>query len=170
MKTLNHFSIPIWGLKIGVHQFDFQLNSEFFNQFEDSIIKDGNIKVLLNFDKRSEMFVLDFDFQGNVATECDRCLEPMNFPLNGENQLMVKFAEEESEQDEVHYISKSRTELNVAKYIYEFVSISMPIIKTHDDEEGATCNEEMLKYLSTDREQIDNKQNPFKEFLNKFKK
>ena len=156
MDALVHYSIPIKGLRHGVHQFDYQIDRLFFQQFESSPIEEGKIELRLNFDKRPDMYVLLFEFRGTVRTECDRCLEEIDLPLAGSHQLLVKFSEqEEIEEAEVVYINADAPRLNVAKYIYEFIVLALPMIKVYDcrSEEQPVCNEEMLRYLNGNKEQ-----------------
>jgi len=165
MKSLNHFSIPIQGLKDGMHQFDFQVDKAFFANFENSQIEDGNFDVNLYFDKRPDMYIMTFSYEGSVQTACDRCLVDIKLPLKGDNQLMVKFAEVPSEEAEVIYIIRGMNELNVAKYVYEFISLAIPILKVYDceNDDPPPCNNEMLGYLNqTNQEQKEegNSSNP----------
>ncbi len=188
MKTLNHFTLPIKGLKMGMHQFDFQVDSAFFSHFENSTIREGTFDVRLQFDKRADMFVLDFEFSGKVNTACDRCLANIHLPVNGTAQVMVKFAEAEQptsrpgssvdpmkagwEENDIWYISKNQHELNVAKHVYEFITLALPLIKTYDchNDEHAPCDSEMLKYLNTQTiSQDESTSNPFVDALKNFK-
>ncbi len=149
MESLKHFSIPIQGLKEGVHLFDFQIDPVFFSHFEDSPIVEGNFAVKLSFDKRPDMLVLDFDLEGTVGTECDRCLANINLPVKDQQQLIIKYSLEEKEEAEAVYILRGESELNVAKYIYEYICLSMPMIKVYDceNEDPSVCNDEVFDYL-----------------------
>ena len=104
MASLNNFSIPVRGLKSGVHQYNFTLDSTFFAEFSNSPIVESDIKVKLDFDKRPDMFVLDVNVEGTFKTECDRCLADINLPIDGQYQLIIKLSDHESEIDEVVYL------------------------------------------------------------------
>ena len=47
------YALPISGLKEGRHYFDFEINKEFFEQFEESEVKEGNLKAVIEAEKRS---------------------------------------------------------------------------------------------------------------------
>ena len=127
MDALKAYSIPIKGLQNGIHQFVFHIDKSFFEHFENTPIEDSNIEMTLSFDKRSDMFVLHFDFQGTVNTNCDRCLAKIDLPLADKQRLLVKFSEtEEMEEADVIFISREDHELNVAKYIYEYICLALP--------------------------------------------
>ena len=160
MESLNHFSIPILGLKDGVHPFKFLIDKDFFIHFEDSPIEEGNFEVNLSFDKRPDMIVLDFAFEGTVRTDCDRCLANINLPVTDEQQLIVKYGLVEKEDADVLYLVRDTSELNVAKYIYEYICLAMPMIKVYDceNENPSVCNDEVTQYLDreTDKPDSDN--------------
>jgi len=152
MKPLIQYSLPVKGLRKGTHQFDFQIDSAFFKHFEGAPVSDGNIELTLLFDKRPNLYVLDFQFSGTLKTECDRCLAWIDLPVSGEQRLMVKFsteADKESEEADVVYVDPETQHFNVAKYVYEYIILAMPISKVYDceNDEAAVCNQEMLQYL-----------------------
>ncbi len=153
MDTLVEFIIPISGLKIGSHTFDFQVDSSFFEHFPDSSLKEGTFKVHLDFEKRLDLYEMHFSFSGFTKAACDRCLTDLNFPIKGENLLLVKFADELFEDVDVLYIPIKTEELNVAKYIYEYISLAVPFIKTFDCESEAEmpCDTEMLALLDKEK-------------------
>jgi len=170
MASLNNFSIPVRGIKSGLHQFNFHLDSSFFTEFEGSLVEEGNVDVHLDFDKRPDMFVLDVNVQGTVKAECDRCLANINLPIEGQYQLIIKLSDHKSEVDEVVYLPAETTEINVARYIYEFVGLSVPMMKIYDcqDDNPPPCDPAVLKRLEEEEEE-DQKEtkNPIWDELNK---
>lgn len=154
MDALVQFRIPVSGLKDGLHSFDFQLDSSFFECFEASPIEEGNVEVKVSFDKRPDLYVILFDIKGKVKTTCDRCLDEFFMPIENHNELMVKFDEKEHEDADIVYILRGVPFFNIAKYIYEFINLAVPMMKTHDDAEE-DCNEEMMKYIKEHNEAIE---------------
>ena len=143
MDVLKKYSIAFKGLGEGTHRFDMKVDDRFFEAFEGSEIRRGNADVRLTLDKRGNGMALDFDIRGEVAVECDRCLEEFMMPVRYEGTLHVRYSDCERESDgEVMWISPSETELNVAQYIYESIVLSLPYQRVHPD--GA-CNPEMLE-------------------------
>lgn len=168
MNSLIQYTIPVLGLHEGIHQFQFMVGADFFSAFEDSLIREGTIVVGLTFEKRSNLCTMVFDLEGTVLTECDRCLEPFDLPIQDQQQLTVKYAEEERDEAEVIYIKRGERQLNVARFIYEFIHLALPIITTHDEVSG-TCNEEMLEYLENSPEiEPESEPNPVWQALRNF--
>jgi uncharacterized protein len=157
MKGLIQFSIPVQGLRDGTHQFDFQLDRSFFAHFEDSPVADGSIRLQLIFDNRPDMKVLLFDFEGTVRSNCDRCLAPIDLPVEGKAQLILKMkqeGEDELDDPDVVYISADDQKIDIAPHVYEFVCLALPMIKVYDCEEDdpVPCDEQMLDYLEQSEE------------------
>lgn len=153
MNAFVAYSIPVQGLKIGIHHFEFKIDSAFFSRFEDSPVKEGAVRFHLQFDKRPDMFILDFELAGYVKAECDRCTATIDLPLEDNRELIVKYGEAEGEdEDEVVFISREASEFNVAKYLYEFTVLALPITNTYDCENDPhpPCNFEVLRFLSND--------------------
>lgn len=153
MDAFVAYSLPIQGLKTGVHHFKFEVDSAFFARFEDSPVQNGNVLFELELDKRPDMMLLDFTLEGFVEAECDRCTAIIMLPVADERQLIVKFGDAEDEsEDEVVFIHRESPDFNVAKYLYEFVVLSLPITNTYDCENDPEppCNFEVLKHLNLD--------------------
>ncbi len=146
MDALAHFTIPVSGLNNGPHEYDFNIDESFFQCFPESPIKDGNVSVHFIFDKHPDMYTMTFQLEGTVKTACDRCLEEFDLPIEADEMLLVKFDEKEWEDADIIYILKDTPRLNVARYIYEFINLAVPIAKTHDDADEE-CDPEMLKFL-----------------------
>ena len=146
MDALEHFTIPVSGLHNGLHEYDFSIDGAFFQHFPESPIKEGQVAVHFIFDKHPDMYTMTFQLEGTVRTACDRCLEEFDLPIEADQTLLVKFDEKEWEDAEIIYVLKDTPRLNVARYIYEFINLAVPIAKTHDDADE-DCDPEMLKFL-----------------------
>ncbi len=164
------YSIPIQGLKIGIHRFKYTLDNAFFRQFEDSPIVEGLVEAVLELDIRSDMLLLDFQLEGYSEAECDRCTAAIHLPILTERQLVVKYGDAEGdEDDEVVFISRDTPEFNVAPYLYEFAVLALPITNTYDCESDPNppCNRDVLKYLENEADE--GKSNPLWDALKDLK-
>jgi uncharacterized protein len=145
------YTIPLSGLKEGRHTYDFEINNKFFELFEESEIKEGDLKVTAELDKRSTHYDLVIRIEGMVRIDCDRCLEMYNQPVICENRLLIKPGKtrDESEADMLT-IPADEYELDLSQYIYEFVHLALPLKRTHpfDKKGNSTCDPAMLQKLS----------------------
>ena len=153
MDTLLHFQIPVRGIGDGTHDFSFEIDDAFFRAFDASPVAGGDLTATLTFDKRPGLFVLDFAFAGTVRTDCDRCLAPIDLPIEGEQRLYVKLSHGQETPDEedadIVVLPPDTDRVNVARYLYEYIILAIPLIKVYDcrEEQPYPCNEEMLAYL-----------------------
>lgn len=150
MNAFAPYSIPIQGLKIGVHHFQFLIENDFFALYEASPVEVGEVRIEVHFEKRADMLLIDFELEGTVRAECDRCTAMIDLPIQGERQLIVKYGEAEGEEeDEVVFISREAPDFNLAQYLYEFTILALPIRNIYDCREGPNppCNREILDFL-----------------------
>ena len=135
MSEKDHYMIDLSRLPIGTHQFDIQLDNEFFQFLEKSEILSGEVaaKVVLNL--REEDYQLNIAVHGTVFVVCDRCLDPMPLEINDEQEIWS----EEEEDENVNRKSSNR-QLDLSWLAYEIVSINIPIVHSHQPGE---CNQQM---------------------------
>lgn len=145
MITLRSFILPVKGLKIGIHEFDYELDSSFFKLVNEESELVANFDVHVVFDKRFGMYVLDLELKGHYVHPCDRCLEQIQIPVEDSHRLYIKRGVGDEEADIV-YLEFFDDEINIAKYIYEFVLVSFPLMNVIDcnDMENPPCNMKML--------------------------
>ena len=175
MKNLREFQVPYVGLRVGVHQFEYQIDAKFFKHFEDSPISDCNVKVRLEFEKAETLFNLAFLIDGTVNVACDTCLEPFDKEIFGDFKCLVKFSDELSkgsnDDDEIIYISRDAPYIDVAHLIYEYICLCLPMQLLGCKEPGTDprCNQEVIKRLKKDVKKETGEVDPRWEQLNKLK-
>jgi uncharacterized metal-binding protein YceD (DUF177 family) len=160
VKSKQQFIIPYKGLREGRHEFVFDIDSKFFDDFPESEIKKGDVQVKVFLIKRVNMLEFNFEISGDVWVICDRCLDEFCMPIEYETKLFVKFGEISEEQtDEIISLSFSEHEFDISQYIYEYIHLSLPYRRVHPDNKRgkSTCNKEMLdkieKYIIPEDEQ-----------------
>lgn len=161
------YSLPIQGIKPGIHHYKFSIDKKFLSYFEGSPVEEGVIDFDVTLDKRSDMMLFDFLVSGYVGAVCDRCTANIHLPLQDERHLIVKFGETEGEtEDEVVFILREASEFNLAKYLYEFMVLALPITNTYDckNDPEPPCNFEVLKFLK-DENDGDDINNPIRDAL-----
>jgi uncharacterized protein len=151
MQTQKEYIIQFAGLSTGEHLYEFNINDRFFENFVYSEIKQGNITVRLNLLKQSTMMVLNFEIDGTVKMNCDRCVVEFDLPITGNYKLIVKVGGNDAgdKDDDIITIAANEHELDLSQYIYEYITLSLPIKRVHpDNKKGKSiCDKEMLKKL-----------------------
>ena len=148
MKALKQFSIPFTGLKLGKHQFDFDIDKNFFDAFEQSLVKEGKLNASVELDKQETMLQLVFHIEGKIKLTCDTCLSRFDQPIELNERQIVKFAEDEEEVDdlEIMTLSRKETTIDVSELIYEYISVAVPFIN-NCEQAGQNCDPQMLETL-----------------------
>ena len=146
------FEIGFTGLKNGIHQFNYHLDKNFFSHFESSPISESAMEADLRFEKHNDFFLLDFAFSGTVNVSCDRCSEYFDMPLYADESLIVKLVEfvpdNAGDEDEVIYLAKTETHLNLSQVLYELLVVNLPMHILHPEKNGkSTCDPKILKLL-----------------------
>ena len=143
-------TILLVGLKGGPNLVEFEIGNEFFEQFEDSEVKEGRLIANIELDKRSSHIDISIRISGMVKICCDRCLEMFLQPVDSMNRLLVKFGKRMEDIDpDIITLPAEQNELDLKQHIYEFIHLALPIKRVHpDDENGeSTCDPYMLKKL-----------------------
>ena len=81
--------IQFSGLKSGRYTYDFVLGKLFFSSFENENLEDGEVKFSVVMEKGEHLLTFYFSFAGYVSSICDRCLQPLEIPVSGEETLFV---------------------------------------------------------------------------------
>jgi uncharacterized protein len=151
LKSLQQYSIPYTGLKLGIHQFEFEVDDAFFSAFEYSLVKSGNLKVELELEKQETMLILQFHISGSMKLACDVCLADYPYRVEIKERQIAKFTNEadlEDDTEEIIVLTKNETEINIASLIYEYINLAAPYISRCEDEGNTEwCDLEMINKL-----------------------
>lgn len=181
MKKNRDFEIAYVGLKPGLHHFKYLIDDSFFDNFAKPEFHSCKIDIELDFDKKSNLFVLHFTINGKVITACDRCSDDFELSVWDEHDVVIKLVEPElvnndnNEDPDVVHFPRTESILDISEWIYEGIILSLPIQKIHpEDAQGtSTCNPKILQILKEmemeQQKQTTNTTNPIWEGLNKLK-
>ncbi|MBN2237320.1 MAG: DUF177 domain-containing protein [Bacteroidales bacterium] len=136
MSKVVKYTIPFLGLKIGKHEFDFQIQDTFFEAYEYSRVQKGNLFLKVELEKSESMIILDFHFSGTVNALCDHCGEEFDYPMDFSEELIVKFSDSQKEEiDEILILPLSAYQLELEQYIYEYINLALPMRVLHEEDE-----------------------------------
>src|SRR5215471_20600301 len=119
MKQLSEFLITFAGLKVGKHQFDYQIDKAFFANYEYDEFEDSNIKVDLVLEKKNTMLELVFKHKGTVFVPCDLTGEMFDLPVKGKFRLVVQFGDAyNNDNEELLILPVEEHQIDVSQFIY----------------------------------------------------
>ena len=153
------FQIPILGLALGHHSYQYTCNDDFFASFEKTLVEKGEFEVVLGVEKRTNDIEMNFFFFFVLNTDCDRCTAAIQLPINGEAQLVLKYGEKESDDNEIIFITRDKDSFNVADFIHESIELCLPFSNTYDCEKDnpMPCDFKVLDLLKEQAKNIKTK-------------
>ena len=149
MKQLNEFLIPFAGLKLGKHQFEFQIDKKFFDQYGYDEFESCDILVNVQFEKKSTMLELQFKHKGTVHVPCDLTGEMFDLPIKGKMKLIVQFGDAfNNDNEELLILPHGEHQLDLSQYIYEMIALAVPLKRVHPGIKDGTLKSEALDRLN----------------------
>jgi uncharacterized metal-binding protein YceD (DUF177 family) len=176
MKALKEYTIKFVGLKLGLHNFEYQIDNKFFEHFEYNEFNDANVTVTVTLNKKTTLLEFHFEASGTVNVNCDLTNEPYDQSISNAFDLVVKFGDEyNDENEEILIVPHGEYEINTAQYLYELMVLAVPSKRIHPGVEDGTLNSEILEKLEElspkgdiekdDNEDIDPRWNTLKKLL-----
>lgn len=151
---MKEFAINIIGLSKKAHLFNYHLEKGFFEKYGTETVSDGRFDVEVILDKKETFIEVDFKIAGQAALVCDRTLEPFDFPITENRKMVFKFGEEPAEiSDEIVIITRDQESIDLGQYIYEFISLAIPIKRLHPRFANQADHDQALVYTTSKDEQ-----------------
>ncbi|SNS81751.1 Uncharacterized metal-binding protein YceD, DUF177 family [Ekhidna lutea] len=170
MKDLKAFKIEIFGLSNSTHDFNFTFDDEFFSHFENSLVSKGKGTCDVVLTKTDSMITLNLTIEGAIELECDRSLELFDFPISVNKEVIYKYGDEEKElSEDVFVILKGEQEINISTFLYESISLEVPMKKLHPKFQNEPDSDEMIYVSETEVESQEESTDPRWEALKKLK-
>jgi len=167
MQALKQFSIPLKGMKIGLHEYNFEIDSSFFLEFDNTSFSNCSFLAKLILDRKSDHLKAEIFIEGTIQIDCDRCTDNIAYPFNIESDYLIKYSEEEKIDIDVVFIHPESPDYNCAKVLYDTILLARPISMTCDEVVDKSCNELVIKVLH--KEEKSKGVNPLAEGLKNLK-
>lgn len=132
MKKDSRYDLNLARLTLGRHQVEYELGPDFFALFEEPLISEGNLHATVDVNRTERLLTLNFHITGKVQLTCDRSLDEFEQPLNLDEQLLVRFGDENKELDnDVIQITPDAQVLPLAQHLYDYIGLALPMKKLH---------------------------------------
>jgi len=144
MSKFEQYNILLKDLPIGTTTKEFILDDAFFQKIDGPEVQKGSAKATVTIRRKEHIFELLFKLAGTISVPCDRCLDDMEQEIAHEENLLVKFGNKFSEEDEIVIVSEVEGSINIAWFLYEFIVLNIPIKHVH---RPGKCNKMMISKL-----------------------
>ncbi|MCM1093696.1 MAG: DUF177 domain-containing protein [Bacteroides sp.] len=149
MGKFSAYKLPLKSLPSGSHEFEYELGKQFFEDMESADIRDARLKVIATVNVKGDVFELTLKVSGEITLLCDRCLDEMQWPVDTEYHVFVKYGEDyNDDSDNLLVIPESDNFLNIAYILYDTVALTVPIKHVHP---MGKCNRAMSTLLRKHR-------------------
>lgn len=159
MSQKNPFAIEFSAMPLGKHDFEFDINNDFFESLEFSPLEKGTLHASVIFDKtQQQLFHVSLQIEGFVAVPCDRCNQEIEIPLEIDETLVVKLTEHEDECDldeHIWVIMSSEHQLDLGHLFYELILTHLPIKKVHANKKD--CGVDIITDLEHEQQKSEKK-------------
>lgn len=145
MYIADSFCIDLKGLTEETSVFNYTLDDDYFKGIGAPDVKSGELECEVTVNRKPSFFELRFRTEGIIHIPCDRCLDDMDQPISTDDNLIVKFGEEYSEEEDYVVVAEDEGILDISWFIYEFIVLSIPIQHVHAP---GRCNADMIKLLN----------------------
>ncbi len=152
MSILSQYILKIKNLNLGTYNFKYHVDDEFFQVFNYDQILGANLSVNVELISQRRGFLLNFLIEGTVKVVCDRCLDTFDMDYKTTAFLNLEYADYESNEPDYKdtlKITRETSEINLAKHIYDFIVLGLPMKKIHptDPYGNPTCDPQMLELI-----------------------
>jgi uncharacterized metal-binding protein YceD (DUF177 family) len=153
MRVRSEYIVEFSGLKNGSHNYEWSLGDAFFDGFNRDGFQNTQLAVQARMDKDETMLVFHLSLSGTLQFECDRCLSPFNYMLQGNKALVFKLngSENKEEDEDLFVLESAAYQLDMAPHLNDLVQVALPMKRLCQMNEGQSmeCDPEMLSKLKT---------------------
>lgn len=144
MSIMETFKIDLLSSQLEGKAFQYEINDDFFAQI-DGLIQRGNVQTDVKCLSAGAVYRFQIHSVGTIIVPCDRCLSDLELRIETTDILSVKLGDEYADDGDCVIVSEAEGYLDLARYIYEFIALSMPIACCH---EPGKCDDAMMQKLS----------------------
>tara|TARA_Y100000994_G_scaffold247503_1_gene253030 strand:- start:164 stop:688 length:525 start_codon:yes stop_codon:yes gene_type:complete len=148
MSGSSPFVINFAGLKQGFHNFNFNIDKKFFEGYDYFDFEGVELITKVSFEKQERILNILFNISGNVKVCCDVSMELFKMPVKSNFNLTVKFGKiYNNENDDLLLLPYGAHQIDISKYIFEMVILSIPIKKVHPGIKDGSLKSDLLQRL-----------------------
>jgi uncharacterized metal-binding protein YceD (DUF177 family) len=142
------FILSFAGLKQGKHQFKYEVDNTFFENFGFEEFNSSSLIIDAELDKRNTIMDLFLKATGSVNLNCDVTNEPFDLDIDASMDLVIKFGDTFNDDNEdLLILSHGDYEFNIAQYVYEMLVLSIPQKRVHPGVEDGSLDSDVLDKL-----------------------
>lgn len=136
-----------------------ECGSNFFAALDNPDVVDGDVQATATLTpEQNGTWRLRIDVKGVLTTPCDRCLGPLQIPVNDTFQTIVRPGLPSEMQGDEISVSPEANTIDLTRPIADTILLAIPLRHVHDD---GKCDPEMIKALQNRKHNAQTPDNPF---------
>ena len=148
MNSLSNYKITFSGLKEGNHNFNFEVNNQFFSLFQYTEFNNCKISADINFIKKSNLLEIEINSKGIINLNCHVSDESFDYDHSAYYKFVVKFGNSFNDEDpEMLVVPFGTYEINLSQQLYEMIVLSLPLKVVHPGINDGTLKSKTLDRL-----------------------
>lgn len=153
MKQDANYTFDYQALELGGHIITIPIGDDLFAKYPESEVMGASADAKIELSKHHNFAEMTVQISGYVTLECDRCLDPVELPVEWLSNCIVKVSEFADDDPDIIYLPPSQNMLDLSQYLYESVMLSLPVQRTHPAED--MCNPEVVKHINVKEVETD---------------
>lgn len=121
------YTIEFNKLQHGLNNDEFKLDRSFMDDFEFSPVKDISVSATIEIEKSENMYGIKLDLNGWSSVNCDKCLNPIQLPIQQDFSFIIKMSEANNfDNPDMIYLNRNEIGYDLKQYLYESILLSLP--------------------------------------------
>lgn len=132
VNTLNSYRLNLATLPAGVSERRYTLDSSFFEAMEQPDVAGADVCVDVCVESKNDAWYFTVSTRGVMQIPCDRCLEPMDLPVDKAEKFTVRTGEEYDETaDGLITVPETDPMLDLAPLFCDMMLLAIPMRHVH---------------------------------------
>jgi uncharacterized metal-binding protein YceD (DUF177 family) len=145
MGRLGIYKVELKGMTDSHVSYEWFVDSTFFSFIDGEEVQKGKVTVQLEVTKNTGLFNFQFVLKGYIFVPCDRCLDDMRVEIDTTGTMKVRLGADFADDGDILVIPEQDGSVNIAWYIYEFITLAIPLKHVHAP---GKCNKDMVSKLN----------------------
>ncbi|MCX8080495.1 MAG: hypothetical protein N3F09_04570 [Bacteroidia bacterium] len=155
-----NFQIEVFTLPFGTHEFEFEADDRFFNEYGNCGFENARLKVNLAVHKKNLIQEADILIRASIPVQCNRCNLSVDFPVEFSSHVVLKKGNPAESNEEIIFAHEEDEFVDFSQFIFDSVMTALPArLIPCEMNSKISCNTDILKKLKNIETHIDVKEN-----------
>ncbi len=153
---MSDYSIVISRVTQSGLKLDYELDTAFFAAAPEGSVREADIDAHLNLYRVKEGIRANVQLNGSIGTNCDRCLQAIDYPLNTTESLLYTTSTKLADKNPttVILLEEEQAEIDFAQDLYDLSLLQLPLKRVCEDV-NQQCDQDALEAIEQHQKTAD---------------